>query len=133
MNNKKQRWITREQLGLPCGDGGAVWREQVINSRGEWEDELDGVQGRGDARGARMQGGARGQAPHTTMLREGEGEPWGLVNPHLAPVIDVNKAGRLIEGCGKRVHRHHTCGSKNCSYFYDFAHMLLMYLSFFSI
>ncbi|KAK6947499.1 Bifunctional inhibitor/plant lipid transfer protein/seed storage helical domain [Dillenia turbinata] len=34
-----------------------------------------------------------------------------VVTPELAALIDVNKAVRLIEGCGRTVPRHYTCGS----------------------
>lgn len=35
-----------------------------------------------------------------------------VVTPKLAALIDVNRAIRLIEGCGRRVPRHFKCGSK---------------------
>ncbi|TXG51237.1 hypothetical protein EZV62_023761 [Acer yangbiense] len=34
-----------------------------------------------------------------------------LVTPKLAALIDLNRAIRLIEGCGRRVPRHFKCGS----------------------
>jgi hypothetical protein len=34
------------------------------------------------------------------------------VTPKLAALIDVNRAIRLIEGCGRRVPHHFKCGSK---------------------
>lgn len=35
-----------------------------------------------------------------------------IVTPKLAALVDVNRAIRLIEGCGRRVPRHFKCGSK---------------------
>lgn len=35
-----------------------------------------------------------------------------VITPKLAALIDVNRAIRLIEGCGRRVPRHFKCGSK---------------------
>ncbi|EEF37978.1 conserved hypothetical protein [Ricinus communis] len=35
-----------------------------------------------------------------------------VVTPKLAALIDVNRAIRVIEGCGRRVPRHFKCGSK---------------------
>ncbi|XP_057512595.1 uncharacterized protein LOC130794661 [Actinidia eriantha] len=34
-----------------------------------------------------------------------------VITPKLAALIDVNRAIRLIEGCGRRVPRHYKCGS----------------------
>ncbi|KAL9433939.1 hypothetical protein AB3S75_024575 [Citrus x aurantiifolia] len=34
-----------------------------------------------------------------------------VITPKLAALIDVNRAIRLIEGCGRRVPRHFKCGS----------------------
>ena len=34
-----------------------------------------------------------------------------LITPKLAALIDVNKAVRVIEGCGRKVPRHYKCGS----------------------
>ncbi|CAI9095593.1 OLC1v1031582C1 [Oldenlandia corymbosa var. corymbosa] len=34
-----------------------------------------------------------------------------VITPKLAALIDVNRAIRLVEGCGKRVPRHFKCGS----------------------
>ncbi|OVA05225.1 Bifunctional inhibitor/plant lipid transfer protein/seed storage helical domain [Macleaya cordata] len=34
-----------------------------------------------------------------------------VITPKLAALIDVNKAVRVIQGCGKRVPRHFKCGS----------------------
>ncbi|XP_047339376.1 uncharacterized protein LOC124942850 [Impatiens glandulifera] len=34
-----------------------------------------------------------------------------IVTPKLAALVDVNKAVRLIEGCGRRVPHHFKCGS----------------------
>ncbi|XVE65201.1 hypothetical protein DITRI_Ditri07aG0162100 [Diplodiscus trichospermus] len=34
-----------------------------------------------------------------------------VITPTLAALIDVNRAIRLIEGCGRRVPRHYKCGS----------------------
>nr|XP_043629654.1 uncharacterized protein LOC122600940 [Erigeron canadensis] len=34
-----------------------------------------------------------------------------VITPKLAALIDVNRAVRLIEGCGRRVPRHYKCGS----------------------
>ncbi|XP_048229688.1 uncharacterized protein LOC8283236 [Ricinus communis] len=34
-----------------------------------------------------------------------------VVTPKLAALIDVNRAIRVIEGCGRRVPRHFKCGS----------------------
>ncbi|XP_021291943.1 uncharacterized protein LOC110422378 [Herrania umbratica] len=34
-----------------------------------------------------------------------------VISPQLAALIDVNRAVRLIEGCGRRVPRHYKCGS----------------------
>ncbi|KAJ8763714.1 hypothetical protein K2173_003496 [Erythroxylum novogranatense] len=34
-----------------------------------------------------------------------------VVTPKLAALVDVNRAIRLIEGCGRRVPRHYKCGS----------------------
>ncbi|KAK3029861.1 hypothetical protein RJ639_038295 [Escallonia herrerae] len=36
-----------------------------------------------------------------------------VITPKLLALIDVNKAIRLIEGCGRRVPRHFKCGSKH--------------------
>ncbi|KAB5564159.1 hypothetical protein DKX38_004213 [Salix brachista] len=33
------------------------------------------------------------------------------VTPKLAALVDLNRAIRLIEGCGRRVPRHYKCGS----------------------
>ena len=33
-----------------------------------------------------------------------------MITPKLAPLIDVNRAVRLIEGCGRKVPRHFKCG-----------------------
>ncbi|XWS38663.1 hypothetical protein CRYUN_Cryun19dG0150400 [Craigia yunnanensis] len=33
-----------------------------------------------------------------------------VITPHLAALIDLNRAIRLIEGCGRRVPRHYKCG-----------------------
>lgn len=35
-----------------------------------------------------------------------------IITPKLAALIDVNRAIRLIQGCGRRVPRHFKCGSK---------------------
>ncbi|KAJ9701482.1 hypothetical protein PVL29_006715 [Vitis rotundifolia] len=34
-----------------------------------------------------------------------------VITPKLAALIDVNKAVRLIEGCGRKVPRHYKCGA----------------------
>ncbi|KAI7993182.1 hypothetical protein LOK49_LG11G02249 [Camellia lanceoleosa] len=34
-----------------------------------------------------------------------------VITPKLAALIDVNRAVRLVEGCGRRVPRHFKCGS----------------------
>ncbi|KAA8522137.1 hypothetical protein F0562_012549 [Nyssa sinensis] len=34
-----------------------------------------------------------------------------VITPKLAALIDLNRAIRLIEGCGRRVPRHYKCGS----------------------
>ena len=34
-----------------------------------------------------------------------------VITPKLAALIDVNRAVRLIEGCGRKVPRHYKCGS----------------------
>ncbi|XP_008795247.1 uncharacterized protein LOC103711052 [Phoenix dactylifera] len=34
-----------------------------------------------------------------------------IVTPKLAALVNVNRAIRLIEGCGRRVPRHFKCGS----------------------
>ncbi|XWS49651.1 hypothetical protein CRYUN_Cryun12cG0021400 [Craigia yunnanensis] len=34
-----------------------------------------------------------------------------VITPQIAPLIDVNRAIRLIEGCGRKVPRHYKCGS----------------------
>ncbi|KAJ6704029.1 hypothetical protein OIU85_029908 [Salix viminalis] len=34
-----------------------------------------------------------------------------VVTPKLAALVDLNRAIRLIEGCGRRVPRHYKCGS----------------------
>ncbi|XVF52469.1 hypothetical protein PTKIN_Ptkin05aG0020500 [Pterospermum kingtungense] len=34
-----------------------------------------------------------------------------VITPQLAALIDLNRAIRLIEGCGRRVPRHYKCGS----------------------
>ena len=34
------------------------------------------------------------------------------VTPKFAALIDVNRAVRLVEGCGRRVPHHFKCGSK---------------------
>lgn len=34
------------------------------------------------------------------------------VTPKVAALVDVNRAIRIIEGCGRRVPRHSKCGSK---------------------
>ncbi|KAJ0049290.1 uncharacterized protein LOC116133139 [Pistacia vera] len=34
-----------------------------------------------------------------------------VITPKLVALIDVNRAIRLIEGCGRRVPRHFKCGS----------------------
>ncbi|KAK2967731.1 hypothetical protein RJ640_012957 [Escallonia rubra] len=39
-----------------------------------------------------------------------------VITPKLLALIDVNKAIRLIEGCGRRVPRHFKCGSKHSFY-----------------
>ncbi|CAL5429580.1 unnamed protein product [Camellia sinensis] len=33
-----------------------------------------------------------------------------VITPKLAALIDVNRAVRLVEGCGRRVPRHFKCG-----------------------
>ncbi|KAL6279873.1 hypothetical protein ACE6H2_016754 [Prunus campanulata] len=39
-----------------------------------------------------------------------------VITPKVAATIhDINRAVRLIEGCGRRVPRHFKCGSKNLS------------------
>lgn len=35
-----------------------------------------------------------------------------VITPKLAALIDLNRAIKLIEGCGRRVPRHFKCGSK---------------------
>ncbi|KAL5748370.1 hypothetical protein ACOSQ2_025667 [Xanthoceras sorbifolium] len=35
-----------------------------------------------------------------------------VITPKLAALVDLNRAIRLIEGCGRRVPRHFKCGSK---------------------
>ncbi|EXC26772.1 hypothetical protein L484_023388 [Morus notabilis] len=35
-----------------------------------------------------------------------------VITPKLAALIDINRAIRLIEGCGRRVPRHYKCGSE---------------------
>lgn len=39
-----------------------------------------------------------------------------VITPQLAALIDLNRAIRLIEGCGRRVPRHYKCGSKHLSF-----------------
>lgn len=34
-----------------------------------------------------------------------------VITPKLAALIDVNRAVRLIQGCGRKVPRHYKCGS----------------------
>ncbi|KAJ8640652.1 hypothetical protein MRB53_017346 [Persea americana] len=34
-----------------------------------------------------------------------------IITPKLAALIDVNRAIRLLQGCGRRVPRHFKCGS----------------------
>ncbi|KAI5655798.1 hypothetical protein M9H77_32985 [Catharanthus roseus] len=34
-----------------------------------------------------------------------------IITPKLAALVDVNRAIRLVEGCGRRVPRHFKCGS----------------------
>ncbi|XP_027182928.1 stamen-specific protein FIL1-like [Coffea eugenioides] len=34
-----------------------------------------------------------------------------VITPKLAALIDLNRAIRLVEGCGRRVPRHFKCGS----------------------
>ncbi|TYI52381.1 hypothetical protein E1A91_D12G244100v1 [Gossypium mustelinum] len=34
-----------------------------------------------------------------------------VITPKLAALIDVNRAIRLIQGCGRSVPRHYKCGS----------------------
>ncbi|XAR70555.1 hypothetical protein NMG60_11027448 [Bertholletia excelsa] len=34
-----------------------------------------------------------------------------VITPSLAALVDVNRAIRLIEGCGRKVPRHYKCGS----------------------
>ncbi|KAF5735113.1 hypothetical protein HS088_TW15G00613 [Tripterygium wilfordii] len=34
-----------------------------------------------------------------------------VITPKLAALIDLNRAVRLVEGCGRRVPRHYKCGS----------------------
>ncbi|XVE57542.1 hypothetical protein DITRI_Ditri04bG0098600 [Diplodiscus trichospermus] len=34
-----------------------------------------------------------------------------VITPKLAALIDLNRAIRLIEGCGRKVPRHYKCGS----------------------
>ncbi|XVF13494.1 hypothetical protein REPUB_Repub08aG0212700 [Reevesia pubescens] len=34
-----------------------------------------------------------------------------VITPQLAALIDLNRAIRLIEGCGRKVPRHYKCGS----------------------
>ncbi|KAK4363339.1 hypothetical protein RND71_018580 [Anisodus tanguticus] len=35
-----------------------------------------------------------------------------VITPKLAALIDINRAIRLVEGCGRRVPRNYKCGSK---------------------
>ncbi|KAL5709522.1 hypothetical protein ACHQM5_020202 [Ranunculus cassubicifolius] len=35
-----------------------------------------------------------------------------VITPKLAALVDVNRAIKLIQGCGRRVPRHYKCGSK---------------------
>ena len=33
-----------------------------------------------------------------------------VITPKLAPLIDINRAVRLVQGCGRKVPRHYKCG-----------------------
>ena len=35
-----------------------------------------------------------------------------VITPKIAALVDINRAIRLVEGCGRRVPRHYKCGSK---------------------